>query len=323
MSYPLFARARKTTPFALLSLFLALAGSLSACACGCQIFDLGLSDMPTTYNPDRLTLQYSFMDQNENQSGSGPASPALNPDKENESSFYTVSLAHQFNNSWGLSLALPYLDRRFTTDVNGSPDLPDPSPSVQSQTLGTLGDVRVMGMYTGFSEDMAIGLEFGVKLPTGPFTGPDWLMDRDTAPGTGTTDLLIGAFDRGQFSADWGWYGQTLLDAPLYAREGYEPANNLDIAAGLHFDGMKRRTRLTPLLQANVTIRGHDSGGGDSVTGNYNSGYENLYLSPGLQADLTPNIQATGFVYLPVSRNVNGEQLVASWLVNAELSYLF
>jgi hypothetical protein len=216
MSYPLFGRVRKTPPFALL--FLGLAGTLQACACGCQIFDLGLSDMPTTYNPDRLTLQYSFMDQNENQSGSSPASPALNPDKENESSFYTVSLAHQFNDTWGLSATLPYLERRFTTDVNGTPNLPDPSPAVQSQTLGTLGDASVMGMYTGFSEDMAIGLEFGLKLPTGPFRGADWIMDRDTAPGTGTTDLLIGAFDRGQFSADWGWYGQTLLDAPLCPR---------------------------------------------------------------------------------------------------------
>jgi hypothetical protein len=313
---------------AMLLLLSTMAGSLRACACGCQIFDMGMVDMPTTYDPDRLTLQYSFMDQDQNQSGSGFAAPGLNPDKQNETSFYTVDLAHQFNNSWGVTAEVPYLMRRFTTDTNGNPNVIDPDPDVQTQQENSLGDIRLMGMYTGFSQDMAIGLELGVKLPTGPFDGPNWILDRDTAPGTGTTDLLIGGFDRGRFSADWGWYAQTLLDAPLYSRDGYEPANNLDMAAGLHFDGIRRWTRLTPILQANVTVRGHDSGGGDSLDvvdgdGNYNSGYENLYLTPGLQADLWSNIQATGFVYLPVSRNVNGDQLVASWLANAEVSYLF
>jgi hypothetical protein len=315
---------------AMLVLVSSMAGpvSLKACACGCQIFDMGMVDMPTTYDPDRLTLQYSFMDQDRNQSGSSFASPGLNPDKQNESSFYTVDLAHQFNKSWGVAADVPTLTRRFTTDGNGTPNVMDPNPDLQTQQETSLGDIRLMGMYTGFSPDMSIGLELGVKLPTGPFNGANWIMDRDTAPGTGTTDLLIGGFDRGRFSADWGWYAQTLLDAPLSARDGYEPANNLDIAGGVHFDGIRRWTHLTPILQANVTIRGHDSGGGDSLdvvdgNGNYNSGYENLYLTPGLQADLWSNIQATGFVYLPVSRNVNGDQLVASWLANAELSYLF
>jgi hypothetical protein len=289
---------------------------------------MGMVDMPTTYKPNRLTLQYSFMDQDQNQSGSSFASPELNPDKQNETSFYTVDLAHQFNNDWGVTAEVPYLQRRFTTDTNGNPNAVDPNPDSQTQQENTLGDVRLMGMYTGFSEDMAIGLEFGVKLPTGPFDGPNWILDRDSAPGTGTTDLLIGGFDRGQFSADWGWYGQTLLDAPLYSRDGYEPANNLDIAGGIHFDGIRRWTRLIPILQADVTIRGHDSGGDDSLdvvdgNGNYNSGYENLYLTPGVQAEISSNIQATGFVYLPVSRNVNGDQLVASWLANVEVSYLF
>jgi hypothetical protein len=321
---------KRRAPLALAGaiLFLALGGAeLSrACACGCQIFDMGLSDMPTTFDSNRLSLQYSFLNQNENQSGSAPASPELNPDKHLETSFYTAGLEHQFDHAWGLAVEVPYMQRLFTTDNNGQAGISDQSlgvsPDIETQQVNTLGDIRVMGMYTGLSDDMSIGLMFGAKLPTGPFN-PAWLLDRDTDPGTGTTDLLIGAFDRNQFNADWGWYAQTLLDAALYERDGYEPANNLDIVGGLHFDGMAGWSHLTPLLQANVTIRGHDSGGGDAVTGNYNSGYENLYLSPGLQAALGDHIQATGFVYLPVSRNVNGDQLVASWMANAVVSYLF
>ena len=102
-----------------------------------------------------------------------------------------------------------------------------------------------------------------------------------------------------------------------------QPGNNLDLAAGVHFDGLAGTLGLTPLLQANATLRGHDSGGGDSVTGNLNSGYETLYLTPGLQQSLGSSIQVTGMLYLPLSRNVDGDQLVASWLADAEISYLF
>ena len=49
-----------------------------------------------------------------------------------------------------------------------------------------------MGMYTGFSNDMSKGIIFGVQLPTGNYTAPGF--DRDTQIGTGSTDLILGAF---------------------------------------------------------------------------------------------------------------------------------
>jgi hypothetical protein len=299
---------------------------LAACACGCQIFDMGLAEMPTTFDADRLTLQASFMDQDENQSGSALADPAYNPDKRIITQFFSVDLAHQFNHRWGVSVEVPYWERSFTTDENGAVGVSDAqagsSPAIASAQVGTLSDIRLMAMYTGLSEDMSTGLIVGVKLPTGPFAA-DPLLDRDTEPGTGTTDLLVGGFDRGRWADAWAWYAQALFDAPLYARDGYQPGNNLDLVAGVHFDGLDAWSHLKPLLQANVSIRGQDSGGGDAANGNANSGYQNLYLTPGLQVGLGPSIQATGFVYLPVSRNVNGDQLVASWLANAQVSYLF
>ncbi|MGH7442673.1 MAG: hypothetical protein ACREKE_08385 [bacterium] len=319
-------RAMRALPvFALCTCFifcLAYASNLAACACGCQIFDVGVSDMPNTFYQNRVALEYSFMNQNENQSGSAVTAPGLNPDKQLESSFYDVDLAHQFNHDWGLEAELPFVQRYFASDDNGTPGVMDAGPDIESARINTLGDAMLMGMYTGFSRDMSIGLTFGLKLPTGAFNASP-VLDRDTEPGTGSTDLLLGGFDRGQFDADLGWYAQALLDAPLYERDGYEAANNLDLTAGLHFDGIERWTHLTPLLQADVTVRGHDSGGDDAETGNYNSGYENLYLTPGLQAQVGPHVQATGLIYLPVTRNVNGDQLVASWLAHVELSYLF
>ncbi len=41
-----------------------------------------------------------------------------------------------------------------------------------------LGDIRIEGMYTGFSDDMSTGVRFGVKLASGDFTYSNF--DRDT-----------------------------------------------------------------------------------------------------------------------------------------------
>jgi hypothetical protein len=320
------ARVHVTRAMVFMVLWPSLARPLLGCACGCQIFEVGISDMPISMDSNRLTLEYSFMDQTENQSGSALADPATNPDKRITTSMFTLDLAHQFGHDWGLEAEIPYWQRGFTTDTQGSVGVTDSdagvTPSIMGTQVNTLSDIRLMGMYTGLSEDMSLGITFGLKLPTGPFRA-DPLMDRDTEPGTGTTDLMLGAFDRGRFGSNWGWYVQTLLDAPLYERDSYQPGNNLDLVAGIHFDGLKQVSALTPLLQANVSVRSHDSGGGDAANGNADSGYENLFITPGLQAGLGRHVQATVFVYLPVSRNVNGDQLVAPWLVDAQLSYFF
>ncbi len=83
---------------------------------------------------------------------------------------------------------MPYVDRSFTTT--------DPD-TLMLDTFKTrdIGDLEIMGMYTGFSKDMSTGLMFGAKLPTGMFNAGGF--DRDTQIGTGSTDLILGGFHRG------------------------------------------------------------------------------------------------------------------------------
>src|ERR1700722_2281744 len=175
---------------AALVLVSAMAGSASllACACGCQIFDMGMVDMPTTFDPDRLTLQYSFMDQDQNQSGPSFASPGLNPDKQNESSFYTVDLAHQFNHSWGVAADVPYLTRRFTTDGNGTPNVMDADPDIQTQQENSLGDIRLWACTPAFPPTCPSGLNWASSSPQARSTGPtgSWTGTRPRAPGPPT-----------------------------------------------------------------------------------------------------------------------------------------
>ena len=80
-----------------------------------------------------------------------------------------------------------------------------------------------MGMYTGFFRDMSTGIIFGVKLPTGTFQA--FGFDRDTQIGSGSTDLLLGAFHRGLLTGDnaWQYFGQIMWRQPFLYQAGFDP----------------------------------------------------------------------------------------------------
>ena len=73
-----------------------------------------------------------------------------------------------------------------------------------------LGDIRIEGIYTGFFADLSAGVTFGLKLPTGSYTEDPDVVDRDTQIGTGSTDILLGGFYRGNITKDekWDWFAQ-------------------------------------------------------------------------------------------------------------------
>jgi hypothetical protein len=68
----------------------------------------------------------------------------------------------------------------------------DDSGNALSFNHMAIGDVRVKGIYSGFSEDMSTALTYGLKLPIGnrSFTsfGPD------TSIGTDSRDWLLGGY---------------------------------------------------------------------------------------------------------------------------------
>jgi len=293
-----------------------------ACACGCGIFDVGLPGLPVSGMNDQVGLQYSFMNQNWNHSGASGQAGALNSDKQIGTNFYTLYGQHMFNENWGIEAMLPYWMRSFTTDTTGTPGQINPAPTPQSANVSSFSDLRVMGMYTGFSKDKSSGLTFGFKLPTGPINASP-LLDRDTEPGTGTTDLLLGGYSMGNLSADWGWFTQGTWRHALNHYQGYKPGDSINTVGGVTYNGIETSTHVIPMIQANVIWRAPDQGGGDAIYGNANSGYLNAYLAPGALINLTKHWQANTSVYLPLYRYANGDQLVPHWMVNAGITYLF
>ena len=135
-----------------------------ACACGCSVFDVGGLDMPQEQDHGgRVFFEFWSGDQNENYVGSSRAPAALNSDKEINTQWYNVGFQYNFNRDWGVMVRIPTTNRTLTTDTGAYAGIvPFNSTDV--------GDIEIMGMYTGFFKDMSTGLIFGLKLPTGTFT---------------------------------------------------------------------------------------------------------------------------------------------------------
>ena len=143
-----------------------------------------------------------------------------------------------------------------------------PLPPIQTlQTLalqpqlnwGALGDIRLEGIYTGFFADQSAGVTFGLKLPTGDWTHENAYgdVDRDSEIGTGSTDILLGGFYRGNITKDekWDWFAQALLDVPVLTQDQYRPGVELDTAAGIDYKGFSLgRVRISPVAQVNFFL---------------------------------------------------------------------
>jgi hypothetical protein len=286
-------------------------GMAFGCACGCGIFEVGTSAMFPAGEGGTAFVNYAFQNQNQNWSNSSKAPAANNDDKKIKTSFITPGLQYMFNRSWGAQIEIPVANRTFDSAANPGP-----------VTWTGLGDIRLEGIYTGFSEDLASGLTFGVKLPTGSHTHDPNEVDRDTQIGSGSTDVLLGGFHRGNLSESWrlDWFSQAQLDLPTLTQGDYRPGFELDAAAGINYRGWSwGRARITPIAQALFSERTKDYG---SAANSPNSGYTRVLLSPGIEIHLHP-LMIYADAEVPVFQNVNGNQLVAPVLFKAGVSYMF
>jgi hypothetical protein len=285
-----------------------------ACACGCGVFDVATSSMFPQGQGGMAWLQYDYQDQNHNWSGTSQAPAANNTDKEISTDFTTLGFQYMFNSSWGVQAEVPYDFRTFKTDVGGG--------DIVTRNWSQLGDIRLEGIYTGFFADQSAGVTFGLKLPTGSHTFDPDVVDRDTQIGTGSTDILLGGFYRGNLDSNqkWDWFAQGLLDVPTLIQDQYRPGVELDTAAGIDYKGFSiGRVRISPVAQAIFSYRSSDSGNAANPD---DSGYERLMLSPGIEFHIHP-VKIYADVEIPVFQNFNGNQLAAPVLFKVSMSYMF
>jgi hypothetical protein len=288
-------------------------GAASACACGCGVFDVGTSAMFPVHTGGMLFLEQDFMDQNQNWSGTGSAAAANNSDQRIRTDFWALGVQYTFNRRWSAAVELPYWERRFVT-IGGS-------GAPEAFNHGAIGDVRLKGVYTGLSEDRSTGITFGVKLPTGDSTYANF--DPDTEIGSGSTDLLLGAYHLGRITDDnrWSWFAHTQWQQPLEHKASYRPGSEADAALGLYYGGWRfgSASRIAPILKVAGSYRGHDGG----LLGHPgDSGYVRAFLTPGAELNL-----GRTRIYADASRalftNASGNQLVARTLFKLNVSVDF
>ena len=276
-------------------------------------------------------LSYNYINQNQLRNGSGTASTAqinsLLPSGQEVEDYTTTRTTtaslYYTGDTWGISAQLPYVQRTHGTFGN---TLPGDYSTYSSSSDSGIGDIRVIGRYTGLSTDKTAGIIAGIKLPTGS-TDTNFnagneagnALDRSLQIGTGSTDVFVGGFLTGSVE-EYGWFAQGTLQHAVatktIAGEDYRPGDAYSLNTGIR--RAKFGAKFTPMLQLNFLHRRPDDVGGVALDGGTLA-----YLAPGALVRLGGGTSIYGFVQLPVYQNVRGLQLTPRYTATLGVSHTF
>lgn len=296
--------------------------TLACSACGCTLTSDWIGEGLAATPGLRAEIRYDFLPQTQLRSGRNALDRSAIPlpaPREIEQSTYnhyiTAGLDWAINSQWAINAQLPIIIRPHDSIIDG-----DTSPS-HSNTSG-IGDARITARWQGFGGPDITGLQLGLKLPTGGFhtafnTGPQAgeLLDRGLQAGSGTTDLLLGAYHFGALSGAFDWFAQVNTQIPLNRRDDYIAGITGIGSIGINYTGWKT---ITPQLQMNLRLAAKDRGFNSDGD---NSGGELVYISPGATVKLSRKVNLFTFIQLPVYQRVNGYQLVPAITVSAGLQF--
>jgi hypothetical protein len=296
--------------------------ALACSSCGCSLSSDWASQGYSSGQGLRLDFRYDYFNQNQLRTGTGtvdrgaitfPTDREIQQETVNRN--YTVALDYSPNENWGVNVAVPYFDRYHTTVAEGDTEL-------STSHTTSVGDVRILGRYQGFSPTHNWGIQLGVKLPTGStdndfFAGPQagQPLDRGLQPGTGTTDLLAGLYYFAALSRNWDYFGQALIQVALDSHDDFRPGNGLNANFGVRYVGFDH---VTPHVQINIRAESREYGVHADVE---NSGATLAYISPGVSVHLTNNLNIYGFFQVPIYQRVNGFQIEPRYTVSVGVHY--
>ena len=274
----------------------------------------------------RLDFRYEYINQDQPRAGKDKVAVGQIPQDHDEvktiNRNYIATLDYTINDQWGVAAILPVSDRTHYHLDNDSG-----APVPEFWNFIRMDDIRVLGRYQLRSENQQThslsfyGLNFGLKLPTGSrdiVNADGERAERSLQPGTGTTDLLLGAY-YSQFlpNSNASWFFQGMWQKPLNYREDYRPGQRVALDLGYRYEVTDQ---LGLMVQLNALYRDRDSGlqaEPDDTGGRF------LFISPGISYAITKNFQVYGFVQLPIYQYVNGVQLTADWSAVVGISTRF
>ena len=295
----------------------------SACSsCGCSFNSDWASEGYSNNSGWRFDTRFDYINQNNLRYGSGSVSKgSLELPNDNEIQQHTITretlfgLDYSPDRYWGLHLALPYLDRTHSSIGEGDTDVS------HSGTNG-LGDTSIVARYQGFTPLANLGVQFGLKFPTGKFTdtfnsGPmqGMAIDRGLQNGTGTTDAILGVYYFGSFTPELDYFAQIQGDQPFEARDGFRPSTSVVTSTGV---GYKLNSWIKPQLQVNYKYESRESG---ENADRPNSGGNIIALTPGINFAASQKLNVYALVQIPVFQEVNGYQLEPRQVYSVGIRY--
>jgi hypothetical protein len=323
---------------------IAMNDAKACAACGCTLSkDWGTQGITTTpgFSAD---LSYDYINQSQQRIGTGSASQSQinsvwqngNEVEDYTTTRTTTATLNYTSDTWGLAAQLPFVQRTHGTFGNGPGTTPSPDPAVYSSSSdNSIGDIRVIGRYTGFSADKTAGIIAGIKLPTGNtnanFNAGDMVgnpLDRSLQIGTGSTDVILGGFVTGSID-QYGWFAQGTVQHAVATKTingaDYKPGDAYSVNTGIRYG--KFGAAFTPMLQLNYIHRQADSGLGATFDANDPSltltGGTLVYLAPGASYRVGGGTSIYGFVQLPIYQNVTSLQLSPRYTLTLGVSHAF
>jgi hypothetical protein len=280
----------------------------------------------------RLSVEYDYLHQDELRSGTRSVSSVADGnelERETLNRYITTGLSYSPNSNWNINLLVPYVERTHST--YGEFDSTQPLPQLSTSRSSSLGDIRLIGSYQGLLATNNLGIQLGMKFPTGHYgtavdfnAGPNvgTPLDASLQPGTGSTDVIVGAYYYQAVSQNFDVFVNAQFQSALAHHmdqpgDDYRPGNSTTVGFGVRY---ARSLQWVPQLQVNLLHKSRDQGARadlQSTAGNV------AYLSPGLTAKIMANLHVYGFAQLPVYSNLYGYQLFPRWTASVGISYGF
>jgi len=306
-----------------------LAPAWAAASCGSAFCSVNTSwDLQGAWTEPgtRLDFRYEYINQDQPMSGSRKVGVGEIPRHHDEvytrNRNYLTAIDTTLGPDWGVNVLVPAVSREhFHIHNHMGAALED------RWDFTALGDVRVLARrkLASFEDaEPSVGvaaLQFGLKLPTGKTdikNAADDPAERSLQPGSGTTDLLIGAsYSKLQPTKNLSTFVQGMVQAPLYEHDDYKPGTRVSLDAGFRY-GVGEQVGL--LLQANALWRARDRGAEGEPD---DTGGTGVFLSPGISYAPTKAFNLYGFFQVPVYQYVNGVQLTArkAFTIGANLRF--
>ena len=328
------ARRRRRSAAALLAALTTLAPAkrVHACAsCGCTLSAdaaMGYSAMTGW----RLSVEYDYVNQQQLRSGTHaisavPAGTELENQTINQ--YVTAAISYNPDASWNLTLLIPYVIRSHSTYGFYQPA--EPLPELSRSFSSSIGDLKLIASYQGFLPTHNLGIQLGVKLPSGQYgtavefySGPNagTPLDASLQPGTGSTDLIGGVYYYQAISQDFDAFVNAQFQAAVKQHmdqpgNDFRPGNSLTMSLGLRYEA---NPRWVPQLQLNLLHKAPDQGALADVQ---NTAGSVVYVSPGVTVQLSASLHVFAFAQLPVYSNLYGIQLFPRWTGSAGVTYAF